>query len=165
MCDNAERLNRPRESKETFIKKPKKAVKEKKKRVKGTPKAPRKPKAPKTRCGGTMTEAAFFSFLRSALRQKSRRWAPIYQCLQAARRPSRNQNKRLKWEFQCSKCNGWFPQKEVSVDHIDPCGSLRSFEDLPAFARRLFVEKEGLRVLCNPCHQIITKTERERNDS
>lgn len=164
MCDNAERLNRPRESKETFIKKPKKAVKEKKKRVKGTPKATRKPKAPKTRCGGTMTEAAFWSFIRSALRQKSRRWKPIYDCLNAAKRPNKSNNKRLKYEAQCAECKGWFPLADVSVDHVVATGSLRSMEDLPGFVSRLFCEKEGLQVLCNDkCHA--AKTARERNDS
>jgi len=31
----------------------------------------------KPRCNGTMTQSAFWSFIRSALRQKSRFWKPI----------------------------------------------------------------------------------------
>lgn len=150
--------SKPRESPETFVKKPKKP--EKKKRTPGKPKAPRKPKAPKTRCSGTMTEAAFWSFIRSSLRQKSRRWKPIYDCLNAARRPSKSDNKRLKWEYQCAKCKGWFSAKEVSVDHIIPAGSLKSGDDLKSFVAKLFCEQENLQVLCLPEHQ--EKTNRER---
>ena len=39
-----------------------------------------KPKAIKPRNAGTMTESAFWSFIRSALRQKSRWWKPITEC-------------------------------------------------------------------------------------
>lgn len=140
----------------------KKAARPRKPKVAGKVRKPKAPRVPKTRAGGTMTESAFFSFLRSALRQKSRRWAPIYMCLQDARRPSKSPNKRLRWEYQCALCEEWKAQKDVSVDHVIACGSLRSFDDLPGFASRLFVEKEGLRVLCNPCHQGVTNKEREQ---
>ena len=162
MCDNAERLNRPRESKETFIKKPKKAVKEKKKRVKGTPKVPRKPKAPKTRCGGTMTESQYWAFIRAALRSKSRRWAPVYECQKAARIPYKGDNKRVKWLYICAACNGQFQQKETSIDHVLPAGSLRCGDDLAGFVERLFCEADGLQLLCHTCHA--AKTARERNE-
>ena len=156
-------MSRNRESPETFVKKPKKAVKEKKKRVTGKPKAPRKPKAPKTRCSGTMTESQYWSFVRAALRSKSRRWAPVYEVLKDARRPSKSDNKRLKWEFQCAECKDWFPAKSVSVDHITPCGSLRCGADLPGFVERLLCEKENLQVLCTEnCHK--AKTLKERNE-
>ena len=108
----------------------------------------------------TYTKAGFFSFLRSALRQKSRRWAPIYKCLSEARRPSKSANKKLKWEYKCSKCKKWWPQKQVSVDHIIPAGSLNDWADLVGFAQRLFCEKEGLQILCSGCHD--KKTNRER---
>mgnify|MGYP001550323657 FL=1 len=111
--------------------------------------------------GGKYTKAAFFSFIRSALRQKSRRWAPIYQCLQDARRPSRSRNKRLKWEFICAKCKRWYPASKVSVDHKVPAGSLKDFADLPGFVERLFCEKDQLQVLCLKCHDIKTKKERK----
>lgn len=112
--------------------------------------------------GGRYTQSQFFSFIRSALRQKSRRWAPIYQCLQDARRPNKSKNKRLKWEYQCSGCKRWKPNTEVSVDHITPAGSLNSFEDLPGFVQRLFCESNGLQVLCDTCHD--KKSANERNN-
>jgi len=121
------------------------------------------PKIPKDRpfASGTMTKAQFFSFIRAALRQKSRRWKPIYDCLSAARRPSKDKkNKRLKWQFQCSMCKRWHAQSGVSVDHIVPCGSLNELEDLPGFVKRLFVEIDGLRVLCHACHAKVTQEQR-----
>lgn len=119
-------------------------------------KSPRQKKI-KTRCNGTMTESAFWGFIRSALRQKSRRWAPIYSTLARARRKSKSENKRLKWEYQCDICHEYFPQKEVSVDHIVPVGSLTCAEDLPGFVERLFCEEENLRVLCHEDHYKITQ--------
>lgn len=55
--------------------------------------------------------------------------------------------------YRCAKCGGDFPRKEVEIDHIVECGSLRSFDDLPGFVQRLFVEKEGFAILCKEnCH-------------
>lgn len=108
-----------------------------------------------------MTESAYWSFIRAGLRQKSRRWKPIYDCLNQAKRPSKSKtNKRLKWEYKCSKCKKWYANKEVTVDHIVPCGSLTCSEDLPKFVETLFCEKDNLQVLCKSCHD--TKTAKER---
>ena len=70
---------------------------------------------PKTRCDGTMSEAAFWSFIRSALRQKSRWWKPISICKLNARRQYKGPNKRQKYEYQCKKCKKWCPEKEINV--------------------------------------------------
>ena len=115
----------------------------------------------KTRNAGTMTDAAFFSFIRSKLRQASRFWKPILACKQHAKRPYNGPNKRQRFEYQCNKCKEWFPDKQVAVDHTIPCGSLNSFSDLPGFVERLFVEEDGLKVLCNKCHDIKTKKEKD----
>jgi 5-methylcytosine-specific restriction endonuclease McrA len=128
----------------------------------------RKPLKSRPYGSGRLTEAGFWQFIRSALREKSRRWWPIHEVLKQARRPSRSKNKRLKWEFQCAECQKWFPQKQVSVDHLVPCGRLSSFEDLPGFVKRLFVEKDGLQVLCHDCHDQKTKEDAQKkveNDS
>jgi hypothetical protein len=109
------------------------------------------------------TTARFFSFLRSALRSAYNRYPPKFGVLAAAKRPA--QVKRLKWEFQCASCKQWFPQKEVQVDHKEPAGKLQSFEDLPVFAKRLFVGPAGLQVLCSGCHGKKTREERAKNDS
>lgn len=111
-------------------------------------------RVPRTRAGEEWTEARFFSFIRSGLRQMSRRWPPIVrQAIHKARRPYKGPNKRQKWEVQCAACEAWYKAAEVQVDHIIPCGSLKSFSDLPGFAERLFCEADGLRVLCKPCHK------------
>lgn len=121
----------------------------------------RSTRIPRTRNANTMTEAQFWSMIRSALRNKSRWWKPITNCKLHARRRNQGKNKRLKWEYQCAKCKNWFPEKEVAVDHIIPAGSLQGYEDLPEFVKRLFCEEDGLQVLCNDCHDLKTKRERD----
>jgi len=124
--------------------------------------APRKNAAPKTRNAGTLTESAFWSFIRSALRQKSRWWKPIGQAKQAAKRKYKGPNKRQKFEYQCNQCKEYFPDKEINVDHIIPAGTLRSANDLPGFVERLFCEVDNLQVLCSNCHNKKTQDEKQR---
>jgi len=114
----------------------------------------------KSRCNGTLTESAFWAFIRSALRQKSRWWKPIYLAKVNARRSYAGVNKRQKFEYQCNHCKKWFPEKKVNVDHIIPAGTLTCANDLPGFVERLFVEIEGLQVLCSDCHNEKTKNEK-----
>jgi 5-methylcytosine-specific restriction endonuclease McrA len=121
---------------------------------------PRKGAAPKTRNAGTMTDAAFWSFIRSALRQKSRWWKPISQAKAKAKRSYKGPLKRQKFEYQCAECLQWFPDKEINVDHIIPAGTLRCANDLPGFVERLFCEVDNLQVLCQDCHDIKTKEEK-----
>lgn len=115
----------------------------------------------KPRCAGTMTESAFWSFIRSALRQKSRWWKPISLAKAKAKRTYKGPLKRQKFEYQCNECKLWFPDKHVNVDHIIPAGSLNCAEDLPGFVERLFCEVEHLQVLCSECHNIKTKNEKK----
>jgi hypothetical protein len=118
-------------------------------------------RVPRTRAGGEWTEAQFWGFIRSGLRGMSRRWPPLVRlALLACRRPSQSSNKRLKWEHQCNDCGDWFPRKKVQVDHIEPCGSLRSFDDVGGFVERLFCETSELRVLCAVCHNSRTYSNR-----
>lgn len=114
----------------------------------------------KTRNAGTMSEAAFWSFIRSALRQKSRWWKPIAMCKANARREHKGVNKRQKYEYQCNKCKKWFPDKKINIDHIIPAGSLNCANDLPQFVERLFCEVENLQVLCIHCHDIKSKEDK-----
>ena len=118
---------------------------------------------PKPRNNGTMTESAFWSFIRSSLRKASMYWKPLQQCKLEARRPSKNSNKRQKWEYQCAECTKWFKGEEIQVDHIIDAGSLKSADDLKGFIERCFVEAGGYQVLCKACHQIKTNAAREAN--
>lgn len=120
-----------------------------------------KPRVPKTRNAGTMTESAFWSFIRSGLRQKSRWWKPITECKLKAKRAYKGPNKRQKFEYQCKSCKNWFPEKQINVDHIIPAGSLNCAEDLPGFVERLFCEQDNLQVLCENCHNIKTQNEKK----
>ena len=118
-------------------------------------------RVPKTRNAGTMTESAFWSFIRSALRQKSRWWKPITECKMKARRPYKGPNKRQKFEYLCNSCKRWFPDKQINVDHIVGAGSLNCGQDLPGFVDRLFCEQDNLQVLCTTCHDHKTKLEKK----
>lgn len=120
-----------------------------------------KPRVVKTRNAGTMSESAFWSFIRSGLRQKSRWWKPITQCKLEAKRPYKGTNKRQKFEYQCNECKNWYQEKLINVDHILPAGSLNCAADLPAFVERLFCETDNLQVLCEACHNVKTQNERK----
>jgi hypothetical protein len=113
----------------------------------------RRTAAPKTRNHGTMSEGEFWSFIRSALRNRTRFWRPRLEALKRVRRRYNGPNKRQQWEYKCSSCEGYFPQKNVEVNHIHPAGSLKSGDDLKGFVERLFCEVDGLNVICKPCHK------------
>jgi 5-methylcytosine-specific restriction endonuclease McrA len=121
----------------------------------------RKSSVPKTRNAGTLTESQFWSFIRSALRQKSRWWKPITQCKMKSRRAYKGPNKRQKFEYQCNVCKGWFPDKKINIDHIIPAGTLRCADDLPGFVERLFCEIDNLQTICMDCHDVKTKNEKD----
>lgn len=112
----------------------------------------------KTRGGGRYTESQFWQFVRSGLRSKYNKWGPKWDVLKKARQKSRA--KRYKWKYRCAKCKKLYPMKEVSVDHIVPCGSLKTYDDLPGFVERLFCEEENLQVLCSSCHKKKSKEDR-----
>lgn len=114
----------------------------------------KKATALKTRNNGRFTESEFWQFIRASLRNRTRFWAPKLEALKQARRPSQSSNKRLKWEFHCYKCSGWFPQTQVEVHHLEPAGKLRSGEDLKDFVEKLFCEKDKLAVICKNCHKL-----------
>jgi hypothetical protein len=96
----------------------------------------------------------------------SRRWPPIVRhALHAARRPYVGPNKRQKWEYQCAECGGWFKGDCVAVDHIAPAGKLTAWDDVEPFLRRLLCEADGLRVVCDCCHDGITAKQREERTS
>lgn len=111
-----------------------------------------------TRAGNTWTEAKYFQFIRSALRQAYSRYPAKFQAKKLAERDVTG--KRHRYEYKCAACKEWFMGKEIQVDHIEPAGTLKTYADLPAFTEKLFCEAEGMQVMCKPCHQLKTNAER-----
>lgn len=121
---------------------------------------PKTEKVPRTRANGEWTEAAFWGFLRGVLREGCQRWPPhVRHALNDARFEYRGSNPKQKWVYQCAQCGQMFKRTEVQVDHVEACGTLKSFAELPGFAERMFCEKDGLRVVCKPCHKEKTAEE------
>jgi 5-methylcytosine-specific restriction endonuclease McrA len=116
----------------------------------------------KTRGGERYTEAGYFGFIRSGLRQKSMKWPPKYDVMNKAKRPYNGPDKRRKFEYLCAGCEQWCAGKDVAVDHIVECGSLKTFEDLPRFVATLFCEEDNLQVLCKDCHNIKTQEAKKK---
>ena len=102
---------------------------------------------------GTMTEAMYWSKIRSALRSAFRYWKPAQEALNRASRPNKGKSKARK-EYQCNICKVWYKRTEVEIDHIIECGSLKSYNDVVPFLKRLTIEDpEGFQVLCKACHK------------
>lgn len=112
-----------------------------------------------------MTEAAFNNFIMSFIRKGSTRWKPI-QDVQKKARAGRG----VYW------CVGWGGQerhkvpvtavidgkrkKNVVVDHIIPAKlPNKEDNDWQSVIDRMFVEVDGLQVLCQACHRIKTNEE------
>ena len=114
--------------------------------------------------GGTWTAARFTSFIKSALRSASQRWPPKYQALNEAYVGQKINQKtgRIAKHFRCNLCHHDFPQKDVEVNHIDAVVPVTGFDSWDGVINRMFCEREGLEVLCKPCHKGITKLENER---
>lgn len=122
-----------------------------------------RPSGPKVRANNTWTESKFNSFIRGNLRRTSQKWPPIANALKKARVE--------RGEYLCAECKQIVPAttkvdgkrvKNVHVDHIDPVVDPNiGFVDWNTFIDRMFVEDEGLQVLCNACHTI--KTEKEKS--
>ena len=107
-------------------------------------------------------EAKDYTWLRSQLRRISRRWPPIYEALANAKQPYIGDNKRKKWMYKCAECGNTFDNKDVMVDHINPCGALKEKSDIATFVLKLFCEADELQVLCKECHDVKSYAERYR---
>lgn len=121
-----------------------------------------------SRNGGLWTEAKFRSFVISALRAASRRWPVKWAVLKAALVGKSVNTKTGKFaqHYRCSHCRANFPAADVVVDHIHPViDTMKGFTTWDEYVERMFVEAEGLQVLCKGCHKEKTAIERkERKD-
>lgn len=88
-------------------------------------------------------------------------WPPRFEAIQKSRRAVTG--KRHKWEIKCAICKKWWQQKYIQVDHIEPVGTLKAYEHLPDFVRKLFVSSDKLRTVCKDCHQTLTNEGRDND--
>jgi hypothetical protein len=109
-----------------------------------------------------MSEAQFIAFIKSALRSKSRFWAPISNTLKAA--------KVSRGVYLCNVCKQEVPvshvvngkrRKNIMVDHCNPVvDPTTGFVDWNQFIENLFCEQDNLQAICSACHDLKTKAER-----
>lgn len=121
-----------------------------------------RPSGPKTRCNGQWTEAKYKSFIRGNLRRVTQKWAPIQTTLQKARVE--------RGFYLCAACKETVPAtkkvdgkrvKNVHVDHIDPViDPAVGWVSWDSLIERMFVEEDGLQVLCDECHTKKTNEEK-----
>lgn len=116
------------------------------------------------RNGGKWTQSRFNSFIKSGLRAMSRRWGPKFECLADACVGTKTNKAtgRMAKHYECAECHSQFPAKEVAVDHIDPVVPVSGFTTWDEVIERMFVEKEGLQVLCKECHLIKCQEEKQQ---
>lgn len=91
-------------------------------------------------------------FLVPVLRRATYRWKDRAEAFKAA--------KVEYGKYKCASCSDIFGPKEMAIDHIDPVVSIgEGFTDWEIYIKRMFPEKEGFQVLCNPCHDVKTLME------
>lgn len=119
-----------------------------------------RPSGPKVRCGNRWTEAKYKSFIKSALRGATRKWAPIQDVFKAARV--------RRGYYACAGCEREVPAtikvgrkriKNAVVDHILPIVPTSGWDSWDAVIERMFCEKDNLQVLCKECHDAKSKAE------
>lgn len=112
-----------------------------------------------------MTPARFHSFIKSVLRGASMKWPPI----NAVRKKARVR----RGYYLCNGCKQVVPAsivvtlkngktkrvKNAIVDHIDPVIPPSGFTSWDEVVDRMFVDEEGLQLLCRACHEEKTKRE------
>ena len=122
-----------------------------------------RPSGPKDRCSGQWTQARYNSFIKSLLRQGTRRWGPIQEVKKEANV--------ARGQYLCAGCKEVVPptyregrvrKQNIFVDHIHPIiDPATGFTTWDECIERMFCEKEGLQLLCKDCHDVKTQQEKE----
>ncbi len=119
-------------------------------------------KVARTRNLNTETESEHMGKIRSALRRLSRFWKPALKALDMERSLYEGPNKRQKYEYKCATCNRFYIRKDIQINHVVPCGTLKMYSDVSGFLERLFCEDvKGYNILCKECHKAETKEQRK----
>ena len=69
-------------------------------------------------------------------------------------------SKRVKRVGRCELTGEIHAASNLQVDHIEPAGSLNSWEDLPVFIEKLLCSKENMRLVSKEAHKIHTYAEK-----
>jgi hypothetical protein len=110
------------------------------------------------------SEAAFYGWVRGQLRKGWSRHPVKNLLIQNNRFKKDNGKGRMTWHLNCEQCKKATPQTKIHVDHLLPStvGGLKTEADFGRFIYRLyFVSFEDLQLLCIPCHDIKTYSERK----
>ena len=114
------------------------------------------------------TEARFKAFIKGQLRSATRKWGPIQEVKKNARVG--------RGLYLCNGCKNHVPVTlppltgskripNVFVDHILPViDPSTGFTDWDSVIERMFVEQDGLQILCKDCHDKKTSREREASN-
>jgi len=123
---------------------------------------------PCPRNAGTMTESEYWSKVRNTLRKAFAYWKPAQESFKQAEcgtqlNPKTGKQKKI---YRCAICGSTGMREEMQIDHIEPCGSLRSNEDMVQFLERLTCEDSSkFQLLHKACHQAKTNDSRKRGQS
>ena len=114
------------------------------------------------------SESAFWGWVRGNLRKalwqhyplrtefkKENTWA-----VSQKEREKYDLNKRVKRVGRCALTGDIYPASKLVVDHIEPAGTLKSWDDLPHFIEKLLCSKENLQLVCKEAHDIKTYMDR-----
>lgn len=120
----------------------------------------------KPRNNGQWTEARFNSFIKGHLRSASQRWGP--------RNSVKGKARTRRGFYRCNECKEEVPAtlppkpgnkrriNNAVVDHIhpiiDPSVGFTTWDDV---VERMFVEEDGLQLLCHDCHTKKTQEEKD----
>ena len=109
----------------------------------------------KPRCGGLWTEAQYITFVKNQLRGATWKWA-VTSKIKTKSRVSRG-------IYKCNLCSNLIPNKLTIVDHIRPVMSPFSIGkiDWNEVINNLFCEEDNLQVICEECHTLKTKQEKD----
>lgn len=109
-------------------------------------------------CSWTMTQAERTSFIKAALRGKSRFWKPAQDALKESKKWYNQYECAICWTIGPSKLPPlpWSKKKRTNnvIDHIEEIvNPLTWFTSWDSFIDNLFCEKENFQILCYECNK------------
>lgn len=95
-----------------------------------------------------------FNYVKNALRIATYKW-PYFNMALTRQRKDRGL-------YECESCKSCFGPKEINKDHIVPVIDVqKGFTTWQDYIDRLFVNSEGIQILCLSCHTSKTGVENE----